>query len=80
MAEKSSSTSAAPATRTSNAEEMVSEVIRTPNRRNQLGLLAHDVSSLTKAELLDRAAALGVDTTGSPTKAELEERVRDARA
>lgn len=79
MAEKSS-TSAAPAPRTSNAEDMASEVIRAPNRRNDLGQLAHDAGGLTKAELLERAAALGVDTSGSPTKAELEERVRGARA
>jgi predicted transcriptional regulator len=80
MAEKSSSTSATSAPRTSNAEEMTTEVVRASNRRNELGRLVHDAADLTKAELLERAAALSVDTSGSPTKAELEQRVRDARA
>lgn len=61
---------------TSNAESMEFETIVMPNMTNERGRLAREAESLGKAELMERAAAVGVPVRGS--KAEIVEAVQDA--
>jgi len=61
---------------TSNAEPMVFETFTMPNLTNERGRLAREAASLGKDELVERAAAVGVETSG--TKEDIAQRARDA--
>lgn len=52
------------------------ETIVMPNRNNERGRLAREADGLHKAELVERAEALGIPTDGS--KEDIAARVRDA--
>lgn len=52
------------------------EYIVMPNPNNERGRLAREANEITKAELVERAGPLGIDTRGS--KDDVAERVRDA--
>ena len=61
---------------TSNAESMEFETFVMPNLNNERAKLAREAGSIGKAELVERAEALGVPTGG--TKEAISERVKDA--
>lgn len=60
------------------ASEPEYESLVLPNFRNQRNYLASIAPELTDGELRERAADAGIDLSGTKTKAEVVDRVRDA--
>lgn len=58
------------------SEPMEFETVHMRNTTNERGRLAREAEGLSRTELIERAADVGVNTEG--TKEQIAERVRDA--